>query len=247
MATQFSIEGSASLPSSMDTIDCDAASVEMQVPTTEGSATTDSRESLELQRKQRSATPQSPLCTIKVQNSNIFTASCPDISSPTYYNTTINLVDSKELRSPAVVPQCVVHSASTSTDSIVSSHLDKSDDVSEVPPQTKSTSVAYNGSSHTYHKMINNETLPKQPPNIVVHSKIDTSPPAIASGDHAHSVDIIKDQLPHVSKGVIAQVLMRNSGDTEQTIKDIKLQQLTNTKPEDITEADSRIALEQFK
>ena len=237
------IEGASSLPLSINILQ--DYNVQQSTP--------------EVQRQQVPVTPQSPLTKrvltpiygnadiLKAHtlhaDSDFFTASCPDIPSHTYYNSTNNKSKSPE------VPNCIVHSASNS-DSVAKNNLKSS----EIPPQVESTSVTSSNtdvSSHTYHNItdwVGQKTTPNQSPKVDIHpttTPVKTALTKEVSGDHSHLVEVIKKQLPDISRREITQSLIRNDGNTEQAVKDIKLNQLINMKLDGITEADCRTILEQ--
>ena len=247
-------EGASSLPLSINTLGGYNASDEILAATsTVGSK--EPRSGPEVQ-KQVPVIPQSPLTkktltpiygnadTLKAQtlpsDLSSLTASCPDIPSHVYYNST-NIVNNKRSKLPEV-PNCVVHSVSSS-DSVSNNNL-KSSEVAPQMVQSESTSVT----SHIYNitDVVGQKTTPNQSPKVAIRTTpVKTALTKEASDNDSHLVEVIKNQFPHISRVVIAQFLIRNGGNTDQAVKDIKLSQLTNMKLDGITEADCRTILEQ--
>ena len=227
----YSVEGASSLPLSINTLqDYDA---ETQKATTAVSP--------EVQRKQGPVTPQSPLTKTALTpiygNIDIlnkahtlhadlsFTASCPDISSHNHYNSN----DNKKSK----LSEVMVHSTSVAKNS------------------SKSTSVTSSNtdmSSHTYNN-ITDWVGEKATPNVSVSpttTPVKTALTKEGPSDHSDDlVEAIKKQFPDMPSRAIAQSLIRNDGNTEQAVKDIKLTQLTGMKLNGITEDDCRKILEQ--
>lgn len=214
------VQGSCSLPSSMNVLEDHNDGVQTQEAITERPVVVGSKESQfspGAYKKQDPVTPQSPLTknlvyenidVVKAQNPNSFTASCPDITLDTCYNTN-DLVKSKKLQPPSDAR------LTPTPDSVVS----------EVPPYTvqlESTPVVSSSteevSSHTYCNitdLVSKRTVSKQPLKAVTHTKIGTSTGTEQAlfGDNINSVDVIQNQSSHMST---KQILTSNDGDTTQ-------------------------------
>jgi len=211
----------------------------------------------EVQKKRVPITPQSPLTKkeliyenadiirahrLHVDSFNPVTASCPDISSHIYHN--ISDLDSSTNSNLLKVSN---HMQSTwSSNPVISSSSGVTENnlqiETSIPKRVASNNV--DTSSHIYYNFtdtVGKKTASRHLPIVPIHTVAKGSP-----SNHAHLVDVIKNQMPHISTEVITQCLIRNGGNVEQAIKDIKLYQLTNMELEGITEADCRTALEQF-
>lgn len=189
-----------------------------------------------VQRKQVPITPQSPLTKTaltpiygnvgtlnKVHTLHAdlsFTASCPDIPSHTYHNSNNN----KKSKLPEFPASNYAKNSLRST-SVTSSNTD--------------------GSSH--YQNVTDMVGEKATPNVSISpttTPVNTALTKEGPSDHGDLVEVIKKQLPDIPRREITQSLMRNDGNTEQAVKDIKLSQLTGMKLNGITENDCRIILE---
>ena len=244
----------------MDTLKGYDASDETLENTTKKSATGTKKPQLtpEARKKQIPVTPQSSLTektaiygnadTIKAHklhlDLNSFTASCPDIPSHIYQNTT----NGKSLEVPIAHP--VPNGLGVAENNLKSSEVPPQMVQSEWDSSKHVTSSDTDISSPIYYNTtdLGKKTDPKQLP-IATHAKpVTTNISAAineAPGEYAHLIDVIKKQFPHITTVVITQFLIKNGGNTEQTLKDIKVSQLTDMKLEGFTEADCRAILEQ--
>ena len=102
-------------------------------------------------------------------------------------------------------------------------------------------------SSHTYNNItdwVEEKATPNVSPTTTPVETALTKEEGPAD-DHNDLVEVIKKQFPDISRQVITQSLIRNDGNMEQAVKDIKLSQLTGMKLNGITENDCRTTLEQ--